>query len=298
MSTIPFETIAASGLIRTNTHAIEYDASRAVQGRSSRPHKILIMGTKLSTGTLAGLTAARVYSGAEADAAAGIGSQLAEMVRAGKAANALSEMWMIGIDELLAGVAGTKTLTITGPATESAPLHVYIGGAFYVSVPVTAGDAATAIAANVAAVIQAHGQYARMPFTVDDAGAVLTFTKRWKGVEPADVRVNYNDGEVLPAGVGVVVATGVAGSGNPDINEIITAIAADRYDTIVCPWTDATNMTALKTELTRRWGGQVKQRGHAFISTTGNHGAAVTTGNAHNNPHLTFVPANTSPTPP
>lgn len=298
MPTLPFRTIAASGLIRTHTNAVEYDASRANQGLNPRNHKILVMGIKGTAGTLAELIAQRVYSEAEADGLWGVGMQLPEMIRAAKANNRLTEMWGIGIDELSGGTAGTRTLTVTVTTALDGVIHLYIAGEFYVPVTVAAGTAQNTIAAAINTAIQAHGSYNRMPFTTSVGTNVVTFTQKWKGVDVADVRVNYDDGDALPGGVSVAIAAGAAGAGNPDISEIITAIAADTYDTIICPWTDSTNMTALKNELTRRFGGQVKQWGHAFIATTGNHAAAVTTGNAHNNPHLTFFPGNTSPTPP
>ncbi len=296
MPSIPFRTIAASGLIRTNTHAVEYDASRAIQGRTPRNHKILVCGIKLSTGTVAELIAQRVYGG-EGDTYWGVGSQLAEMLRKAKVANGTTEMWGMGIDELTGGTAGTKTLTVTASGALAGTLHLYIGE-FYIPVAVEAADAQNDIATAINAAIQAHDDYARMPFTSGVATNVVTLTMRWKGVDVADARFNYDDGDFFPVGVSVAVAAGVAGAGNPDLGEIITAIAAEQFDTIIVPWSDSTNMTALKTELTRRWGGQVKLWTHAFIATSQNHGDSVTTGNAHNNPHLTYMPANSSPTPP
>jgi phage tail sheath gpL-like len=298
MTTLPFRTIVASGLLRTHTNAVEYDASRAIQGRTPRNHKILICGIKLSTGTLAELVPQRVYQSNEGDALWGTGSQIAEMVRAAKKNNATTEMWGIGIDQLSGGTAGTKTLTVTASGALAGTLHLYIDGQFYVPVAVTDAMAQNDIATAINAAIQAHGEYGRMPFTSGVATNVVTLTMKWKGVDVADARFNYDDGDAFPSGVSVAVAAAVAGAGNPDITEIITAIAADTYDTIIVPWIDSTNMTALKTELTRRWGGQVKQWGHCFIASAQNHADSITTGNAHNNPHLSYFAANLAATAP
>lgn len=294
MGAIPFRTIAASDQIRTHTNAIEYDSSRAVQG-AGRRHKILVMGIKLSAGTLAELVPQRCYSGDQADALWGVGSQLAEMIRSAKKANDVTELWGIGIDPLSGGTAGTKTITVTVTTALAGTIHLYIEGLYYVPVAVAAGAVQNDIATAIDTAIKAHGQYGRMAFTSSVATNVVTLTMKWKGVEVPDARVNYNDGDALPGGVSVAIANAVAGAGNPNIASIITAIAADQYDTIVCPWTDATNMTAFKTELLRRWNGQVKKWTHGFISTAETHANSNTTGNAHNSPHLTYMPANLSP---
>jgi len=294
--TVPFNTIASAGLIRTNVHAIEADGSRAIQGRTARSHKILYIGRKLTAGSVAELVATRVFSGDEADAYFGVGSELAEMVRAGKTANSFTEMWAIGIDPLTGGTAGTVTVTITGPATADGTIHLYIAG-HYIPVAVSNGDVQNDIATAVNAAIQAYGKYARLPFTSSVGTNVVTLTMKWKGVDVSDVRTNYNDGDFTPAGLTVAVAAGVAGAGNPDISEVITAIAAQHYDTFAHPFIDATNMGLWKTEMARRWEGMVKKWSSSFVGHVGNHGAATSLGNAHNSPYVTIVAGNTSPTP-
>lgn len=294
---VSFNTI--SGDIRTVTNHAEFDTSRAVQGVNRRRNKILVIGRRLTTGTVPELTPKQVLSGDQADSYHGVGSEIAEMVRAAKAANSQTEMWTCSIAPLTGGTAGTKTITITGPATASGTLHLYVAGKYYVPVAVTAGDAQNVIAAAINTAIQTHAAYARMPFTTAVATNVVTATMKWKGVDVADIRTNYDPSNESVPGVTVTVAAGVTGAGNPDVTQVLDAIGdVVQYDSIVMPWTDATNLTALETELLSRWGGMRQIDGIAFAAVAGSHGTATTLGASRNSAFLTIMATNTSPTPP
>lgn len=291
-----FQTITPG--IRTVTNHAEFDTSRAVQGVNARRNKILVLGRRLPSGSADKLVPKQVLSGDQAEAYHGTGSELAEMVRAAKKANSQTEMWSCSIDPLSSGTAGTKTITITGPATADGTIQLRIAGRFYVPVAVSAGDVANAIATALNAAIQAHPEYLRMPFTSSAASGVVTLTMRWKGVETADARVNYYPSEQSPAGVTVVIAAGVAGAGNPDVTQILDAIGdVVQYDSIVMPFTDPANLAALETELKSRWGGMRQNDGVAFAAVTGSHAMATTLGTSRNSAFLCLMAANTSPTP-
>jgi phage tail sheath gpL-like len=297
MTTVPFNTIASG--IRTNTHHTEFDSSRAVAGALTRHHKILVIGRRLATGTVEEFELKRVLSADQGESFHGVGSELAEMIRAAKKANAQTEMWSIGAAPLAGGTAGTKTITVTGTATADKTIHLYIAGRFYVPVAIAGGDLENAIATKINTAIQAHREYARMPFTSDVATSVVTVTMKWKGVDVADVRTNYNPSDENVPGVTVEIEAGVAGAGNPDVGEVIAAWGdTTQWDTIVMPWTDATNLGLLETELLSRWGGMRQIDGHAFAAVFGSHGTASTLGSSRNSKHLTIMGANLSPTPP
>jgi DNA-binding GntR family transcriptional regulator len=69
---------------------------------------------------------------------------------------------------------------------------------------------------------------------------VVTLTFRNKGTvaNGVDVRLNYQQGESLPAGVGIVIAQGVAGSVDPDINTAIAVIGDVHYHTVATSLAD------------------------------------------------------------
>ncbi len=292
---ISFNTIVSN--IRTNTHHIEVDSSRAVQGLNLRRHVILVSGIKLAAGSVAELIPKPILSGDQAEGFFGIGSQLAEELRAAKEANPDTEMWGIGIDELSGGTAQVQTLTVTGTITVAGTIAMYIAGVF-VAVGVSVGDNANTIAAAIDQAILDANETLRFPVTTSVATNVVTLTKRWKGEETCDVRFNFNDDDEFPEGLtSIVVAETTPGAGNPDVGEIITAIGDVWYDTIINPFNDNTNQGKWDVEMDRRFGGMVQREGMVFGAFVGTHGAATTEGNGRNSPHVSIMAANESPTP-
>lgn len=284
-------------LIRTNTHHIEFDPSRALSSLAlTKPHVALVTGRGLSSGTVAELTPKKILSGDTAELYWGVGSEIAQAMRAFKLNNPKTEVWGVSVDELAAGTAGTVTVTFSGTATAAGTIHLYIDGVYFPTA-VASGDAAATVSTAVNAAVQAHAKYGRLPCTTAEATSVLTATMRWKGVEVVDVRLGYR-GETLPAGITVVVAAGVAGAGNPDAQEIIDILGDVQYDTVVNPFTDVTNHNAWHAILLSRWGGDVQKEGHLISAYVGTHGAATTHGNARNSKHVTDMACNESPTAP
>jgi len=155
------------------------------------------------------------------------------------------------------------------------------------------GDLATALAAAINA-------NTALPVTAASATNVVTLTARNKGTtgNDIDLRLNYNYGEALPAGVAVAVAAMSAGATNPDITTVTAALGDNQYDTIIMPWTDATNLTALETFLATRWGGMVMKEGVAFAGAAGSHATVDTLAAGRNSLFLVLLGTQKSPTPP
>ncbi|MDH5633607.1 MAG: phage tail sheath subtilisin-like domain-containing protein [Gammaproteobacteria bacterium] len=275
---------------------VEVDSSRALKGSPAMPHRALIIGQRLAAGTVAANTPTRTVSAAEGETQAGRGSMLAAMIAAFKKANPYTPTTMVALDDDGAGVAHTKTITITGPATAAGSINLYVGGQ-RVKTAVASTDTGTAIATAVAAAVNADTS---LLFTAASALGVVTLTARNKGAagNDVDVRLNYYDGETLPAGVGAVIADGVAGANNPDITAALAAIGDTQYHTIVMPYTDAANLTVLETELSSRWGPMKMIEGHAFAAAGGTHSDITTLGDSRNSPHVTILGGQDSPTPP
>lgn len=268
--------------IRTPGQYIEIDNTRAVGGIPQQARKILILGQRLSTGSQQAANPCRVMSGAHAVGLFGRGSQLAAMVAAAKAANTTTDMWACALDDLVAGVAATGTLTIGGAPTAAGTLNLYVAGAA-VKVGVAAAETNTTTATNIAAAINAN---ADLPVTATSALGVVTLTARHKGENGnnVDLRANYYDGEALPAGLTIAVVAMTGGTGNPDITAALAALGGDQYYTIVTSWTDAANMTALEAFLMGRWGPMSQKTGTAFGCLSGTYSGLTTLGHARNSP--------------
>lgn len=281
--------------IRTPGQYIEFDNSRALRGLPAIEHKILVLGQRLSTGTVAAGVPTRILTAAQAEEYFGRASMLAAMLGALKAANTYTECWAVALDDNGAGVAASGTITLAGSPTKSGTLNCYIGGKA-VQVAVASGATASALATALGAAIMAD---TTLPVTATVLGAVVTLTARHKGeaANGLDVRFNYYSGERTPEGLTTTVVPLGSGTSNPDVQAAITAIGDEQYHTVVMPYTDSSNLGKLETLLATRFGPMVQKEGHAFAAAAGSHATITTLGGTRNSPHLTIMGAGKSPTP-
>lgn len=268
--------------IRTPGQYIEIDNIRANGGIPQQARKILLLGQRLPTATMAAATPTRVMSGNHAVGLFGRGSMLAQMVAAAKAANSSTDMWACALDDLVAGVAATGTISIGGAPAQAGILNLYVAGTA-VKVGVAVNEANATTATNIAAAINANADLA---VTAVAALGVVTLTARHKGENGnyIDLRCNYYDGEVLPLGLTQVIVPMAAGAGNPDITAVLAALGGDQYYTIITPWTDAANMSNLEAFLLTRWGPMSQKTGTAFGCVSATYAGLATLGHARNSP--------------
>lgn len=282
--------------IRVPGTYVEINNTRAVQGLGQFNPRALLFGQRLSTGSVAANVATLVTSYEQAVQYFGRGSMLATMFKTFKANNQYTETWAIAQDDNGAGVAGTQTITVTGTATASGTINLYIAGQL-IPVLVTSGDLQNAIAS---AINTAIGLNPDLLVSSTVSTNVVTLTCRHKGLIGNDVDVRHNfygpsSGEVLPAGVTVAIAAGTAGTTNPDVATAIAALPVETYDVLVFPYTDVSNIGKLETELNGRWGGLRMLEGHAFSALRGTVGTLQSFGAARNNQHVTIMGFNNSP---
>ncbi|MBU1040050.1 MAG: phage tail sheath subtilisin-like domain-containing protein [Proteobacteria bacterium] len=272
----------------------EFDSSNAQGAGVLMPYKVLVCGQKLAAGTQAELVPVRITSKEQAVTLFGAGSMLAQALATYKLNDEMTEVWAIAVDDLSAGVKATGTLTVTGAATESGTLCLYIGGR-RIRVAVTSGDQPTAIATAIAAAVNAETD---SPCTATSNAGVVTLSAQHKGEagNGIDLRLNYY-GESTPAGVAVAIVAMSSGTGNPDADEVIAAMADVQYHIICWPWTDAASLTAIEAELLDRDGPLRMIEGQAIACATGTHGTLGTLGDSRNSQFLTIMHAHGMPTP-
>lgn len=273
---------------------IEIDHNKAVRGLPGMRRRILVLGQRLASGTVAQGVLTRVTRKEDGVNFFGRGSMLAQEIAAALKVNPYTEMWALALDDLGAGQAATFTITVTGAPTEAGTPYLYIGGK-RIAIGITAAQTPTQIAAAIAAAVNADLD---LPVTATSNVGVVTLTARHKGAEGngIDVRWNYYDGERSPAGVAMAIAAGTAGSGNPDVLNAIAAMSTGAYYTIIMPWSDTANMVAMENELQSRWGGMDMRAGHVFTFKQGTYAALSTYGSARNSGHSTVPGLNKSPT--
>lgn len=289
--TISFNGIPAA--LRTPGSYIEFDNSLA--GAVGVMHKMVAVGQRLSTGSQAEGVPVRVTDPSQAVSLFGRGSMLALTLAASLAVNAETELWAIALDDLGAGNVATATIQVTSAPTAAGTIALYLGGK-KISVGVASTDDANAVAASINAAINADLD---LPVTAGVSTNTVTVTARHKGevFNGYNIRVNYYQGEQLPAGLQLTIGTMSGGTGNPGIGTATDAMGDEWYNWIINPYTDVANMVILETELDERWG-PLKQIGaRAFTAFAGTHGETGTYGSARNNPHVSCMAISSSPTP-
>jgi len=280
---------------------VEIDNSQALQGLPTDTSRILIFGQRLSTGAVLPNVPTRILSEEDADRAWGRGSYLAEMCRAalGIMRN-YGEVWAIAQDDVSGGVLAAGSFKIEGTATESGTLIVWLAGSAF-QVAVRTGDTAEAIQTALRNFVNAA---TRLPMTgvltvATTTDATIAFTARHKGTlgNGLNIRLGYQQGERLPAGLTVTLVAMASGATDPSIAASITAIGDSVYHSFVLPYTDSTNLTALETELNSRWDAMEAFEGHGFYAITADFSTTQSLGNGRNNPHMTLLGVGKSPTP-
>jgi phage tail sheath gpL-like len=130
-----------------------------------------------------------------------------------------------------------------------------------------------------------------LPVHASVSGAVVTLYARnaGPGGNDIDLRANYQDGESTPAGVGLSFSAMASGATNPSLSTLIAALGDTWYHVIAQPYTDATSLTAIETELSSRFGPMRMIDGAAFTSAVGSVSTLGTLGDTRNSPHSAIL---------
>lgn len=270
--------------------AVEFDSSKAQQAPAELQYKAIIIGQKITAGTATADTLYKVTSVDQAITLGGRGSMLHRQALAWFASNKSTEVWLGVLADDAGGTAATGTIVVTGPATATSTIALYLGGE-RITVAVTSGDASTAIATAIRDAINAALD---LPVTATVSSSTVTIAFRHKGLvgNTYDVRHSFRDGEALPAGVGLTItAVGgvVAGTTNPSLTSLIAAMADLWFMIWTHPYTDSTSLTAIETDLATRWGPMLSMDGVAITSASGSFGTLTTLGSGRNSKHTVIV---------
>lgn len=211
--TISFNEI--SPIIRTPGIFVEFDNSQAVQGPSLFPYKQLVVGQRLSTGTVAAEVPTRVTSAAQAITYFGAGSMLAQMLEFHFKINKWTETWVIALDDDAEGTKAAGTLTVGGTVT-AGTIALYVGGR-RLTVGVAAGDTTAEVATAIADAITTRTDLPVTAAVNGDTDTQVDLTAKHKGVagNDIDIRHSYYVGEALPTGLTLTFSGATSGSPNP-----------------------------------------------------------------------------------
>ncbi|WP_036769167.1 phage tail sheath subtilisin-like domain-containing protein [Photorhabdus australis] len=268
--------------IRVPLCYIEFDNSAAVTGTPQMLHKTLLLGLRMKTGRVPAGQPFRVTSASAAETAFGRGSMLAEMAASFIKGNAFAELWALALDDAEDGVKAEGKIQFIGKVAQTGQIALMITGV-PVRVTVKAGDDAVTMAGKIRDVINANE---KLPVTASaEALADTVILKaKWGGEtgNDIDVRVNYYDGEMLPAGINLAITPMGGATGNPDLAAAITAFGDTWWNYIVNPFTDTPNLDLLRDELKTRWGPLRMIDGICWMACRGTLAQASTFGTLRN----------------
>ncbi len=233
-----------------------------------------------------------VSSQSLANAIGGQGSMLAAMYAAHRLSDPFGEVWCLPLAKGV-GAAAVGTVTITGPATASGLLSLYVGGT-RVQAAVVAGDASNVVAAALAAAINANPD---LPVTAAAALGVVTVTAKFSGALGNDIGLILNflgreSGETIPAGLGVVVGAMASGAGAPDMAAATAALGDEEFEFITLPWTDTASLDVWQVVMgdsSGRWSWVKQLYGHVYGAKRGTLGTLVAAGLLRNDQHMTIA---------
>lgn len=238
---IAFDNIPAS--IRKPGKYFEFNTSLAVRTLPANRQRMLIIGQRLTTGSVAQLMATQVFSDTEAAACFGAGSIAHLMARAAMKANPYLDLSICALDDsAAAAVARVHTLALATNAGTSGYLTLYVGNVRY-QVGIAAGDTPTDIGTALKAVLDNDPA---LSFSVTHTAGTLVFTAKNKGVV-----ANQIDFEcaITASGTTAVFTATTPGAVDPTLATALAAVYAEQYDIIACPFIDDTSYAALKTHL-------------------------------------------------
>ncbi|CAM2760789.1 phage tail protein [Komagataeibacter xylinus] len=272
---------------------------------ASYGRRVLIVAQTTTGAALAGT--ARLSAGiTDAEGLYGVGSQAAIMVAQYFAIDPLGEVWVLPLADDAAAAAAKGTIAITGPASASGTLCLYVGDQLIPTL-VTAGDTAATIAENVVTAAQAvTGLPVTLAVDATTAGQI-NVTALNKGLCGNDILLGVNllgtaGGQSLPTGIAVTLGQMAGGTQNPTTLATALAGLGDRvYDLFIHPYTDTASLTAFKNEFNNtdgRWAPMEQLYGHGITAYRGTYGEATAFGLTQNDPHTTIMPISDSPSSP
>ncbi|MDD9158310.1 phage tail sheath subtilisin-like domain-containing protein [Aliivibrio sp. S4TY2] len=285
--------------IRVPLVYIDIDNSQALSGTPAQAQKILVIGQQLSSGSATPLNLERITtSESRWDELYGKGSMMALMLKKLRKANFSTDVYALGVADLVAGAQAKAELTITAANAKAGVIALLVAGQS-VQVAVKDSDADSAIAT---AVIAAVTTQTNLPVTAALKAAstnIVEFTCKHKGVTGNDLelRYNYYDGEVLPTGVALATTAFTGGAGTPDMAAIVAAIPDEWYNHVVNPYNDTQSMNDLRDELVERWGPLKMIEGIAYTAFRGTFAESGSYGQARNDFLFTCMGTNAAPNP-
>lgn len=267
---ISFDQIPSS--IRKPGKYLEFNTKLTVRTLPVNKQKVLIIGQRLAAGSVLALVPTQVFSDKEAAAYFGNGSIAHLMVRAAITANPYLDLTVIALDDSGTGVAALGAVTLTGPATGTGSLKLWIGNK-KIEIGIAQNDTSTAIATALNTEL---AKWPDLPVTAAVDGvntSKINFTAKNKGTLGNQITLAY---EVTASGVTATLTAMTGGSVDPDVSTATAKVFATQYHIMATPYNDQTSSTSLRTHLDSVSGPMEQRPGVGVYGQTGALASATT----------------------
>lgn len=200
--------------------------------------RALIIGQKVTAGAAAaGLYRDLPRTAAEIDLLCGARSHLAQVARAFREVNPVTNVDVILVDDNGAGTAATAVCVVAGTATAARTIYISVASAenSRYEIDVEIGDTAAAVGAKILAAAAADTS---APFTAALVTATVTFTAANKGTIANTWLISALDAYDRPAivpGLTFTLTGWTGGATNPVLTTLFDDVQNIRYQDIVYP---------------------------------------------------------------
>lgn len=278
MTTVPFNYIPGGLVAPIMTFEVNSG------GEFESETRIVIVGHKTAAGAMSTDTPVFAASQEAVDALAGPTSILRDMYRRARANAPAEEIWIAAASDT--GTAQTWTLTV-GTIPAAGGIGVVDIAGERLQIAIAAGATATNVATDLAAAVNAYFDEltkATLPVTATSAAAVVTLTAAHKGTIFADLDI-WADPSVTGNvfATALTIASATAGAGTPDLSMLFAALGDDEWTTIICPFSDDTNLQRARDllgDVSGRWSWSRQSYGHLWTVKTDTAAALITAGDA------------------
>jgi len=236
---IAFDTIGSS--IRKPGKYFEFNTKLANRSLPTNLQRVLLVGQRLASGTVAALTPVSVFSDEEAAGYFGRGSIAHRMVACAIRANRYAQITVVAVDDAPAGLAASATVVINGTASAPGALVLEIGTA-RVDVAITSATTANQIAQALKTAVD---ERADLPVSAAVSGNEVTLTARHKGAAGNAIQLRAQLAQA--AGVSVTASAALAGGLNdPDLTPAFAAVFGASYEIYALPFDTEAALLALR----------------------------------------------------
>lgn len=230
-----------------------------------------------------------IASEGEEDVLYGPGSMLALSIKAIRQGSGNSmPIYALPVAPAGGAVKATGNIVIAGTATAAGSIPFYIGGQKVV-LSVANGATGVSLTQALATLINATTQ---LPLVGNFSSPNCALTAKNAGTvgNQTPIAVNLETGDAIPAGLTVTITQMASGATDPDITNALNGLGNVWYTDIHSPYTDSTNLNALRDVYVARIAPDFKKPFVGFVPNNQAYASYLSTANGLNTEAITLVP--------